>query len=128
MGSIMVDVKQGARIQWQINNSLHQMLGGLTPQINGQDQRVQSGNYCYSSFSVASIDEVKIQPSKDYHDSHLKHMQTTSSFTRVKKWRILLRLELWLQCSKNQLRNLNKNKKLLKCKRTIQIATFNIRT
>ena len=50
------------------------MLGGRTPPVNGQDQIVQSGNYCYSSLRVASIDEIKIQPSKDYHDSHSNHM------------------------------------------------------
>ena len=44
-----------------------------TPQVNNQDQVTQSGNYCYSSFRVASIDEVKIQPLKDYHDSLKPH-------------------------------------------------------
>ena len=41
------------------------MLGGQTPQINGQDQIVNLGNYCCTSFRVASIDEVKIHQSKD---------------------------------------------------------------
>ena len=86
------------------------------PQVNGQDQIVQSGNYCNSSFRVASIDEVKIQPSKDYLDSHTNHVQATSHFTRVKKERVLLRLELWSQCSKNQLQNSNENKNYLNVK------------
>ena len=43
---------------------------------------------------------------------------------RVKKGRVLLRLEPWPQCSKNQLQSSN-NKNY---KQTIQIATFNVRT
>ena len=35
-----------------------------------QDQIDHSENYNYSSISVASIDEIKIQPSKDYGESH----------------------------------------------------------
>ena len=54
------------------------------------------------------------------------HVQTASLFVRVKKGCVLLRLEPWPQCSKSQLQS--SNKKLLKCKRTIQIALFNVRT
>ena len=32
------------------------MLGGEISTVNGQDQTVQSGNYCYSSIKVVSID------------------------------------------------------------------------
>ena len=35
---------------------------------------IQSGNYCYSFIRVESIDEIKILPSKDYHDSDSKHV------------------------------------------------------
>ena len=51
-----------------------QIVRGQTLQVNSQDQIVQSENYCYSSLRVASNDEVKIQPLKDYHVliSHLK--------------------------------------------------------
>ena len=38
------------------------MSGRRTPQVNGPDHIVQSGNYDYSSIRVASTDEVKIQP------------------------------------------------------------------
>ena len=37
-------------------------------------------------------------------------------------------MEPWSQCSKNQLQSANQKKKLLKCKQSIQIATFNVRT
>ena len=50
MGSSMVDVMLGVRI----------------PQVNDQDQIVQLGNYCSSSFWVAFINEIKVQPSKNY--------------------------------------------------------------
>ena len=33
------------------------MLAGGTSSVNGQNQIFQSGNYCYSSIGVASIDE-----------------------------------------------------------------------
>ena len=51
------------------------MLGGRIPRDNGQDQIVRSRNYCCSSFKVASMDENKTQPSKDYHDLHSSFMQ-----------------------------------------------------
>ena len=41
--------------------------------------------------------------------------------------RVLLRLELWPQYSKNQLQSSNTNKNYLNVK-TIQIATFNVKT
>ena len=56
----MVDVKSGEWTQNRLNGTLHLMLRGRTPQINGQDQIVQSGNNCYSSIRVAFIDEMKI--------------------------------------------------------------------
>ena len=52
------------------------------------------------------------------------HTQTASLFARVKKGRVLLRLEPWLEKSATEL----KQSKLLKCKQTLQIATFNVRT
>ena len=42
--------------------------------------------------------------------------------------RILLSLEPWPQCSKKSAKELKLKQKLLKCKRTIQIVTFNVRT
>ena len=53
---------------------MHLMLGERNPQVNGQDQIVQSGNYCYSFIRVVSIDEIKIKPLKDHHDSYSNHM------------------------------------------------------
>ena len=63
----MVDVKQGGWTWRLINDALHLMLGRRSAQVNGQDQIVQSGHYCYSSIKVQSIDKIKIQPSKHYH-------------------------------------------------------------
>ena len=59
MGSSMVDLNLGGWTQRRVNAVLHQMLGGRTPQVNDQDQIIQSGNYCYLSLRMASIDEVK---------------------------------------------------------------------
>ena len=56
----------------------------------------------------------------------MTHTQTTSLFVRVKKGRVLLRLEPWPQCSKISYRA--QRPKLLNCKQTLQIATFNVRT
>ena len=83
-------MEHGGRTQRRVNGAHHLMLGKQTIQVNSQDQIVQSGNYCYVSLRVLSIDEVKIKPSKDYHDSHV---QITSSYTQVKKGHILLGLE-----------------------------------
>ena len=44
---------------WQVKGLLHLMLGERTPQVNGQDQIVQSENYCYSFIRLVSIDEIK---------------------------------------------------------------------
>ena len=88
--------------------------GRKNPMVNGQDQIVLSENNSYSSIRVVSMDKVKIQPSKDYHDSHS---------AQVKKRSILVSLEL-----RHQLQNSKHKQKLLKCKSTIHIATFNIRT
>ena len=49
MGSSTGEVKHGGWTQRQINGALHHVLGGPTPQVNGQDQIVQLENYCYSS-------------------------------------------------------------------------------
>ena len=98
-----------------------------TLRIIGQDRLVRSGNYCCSSIRVASIDENK--------NSHWKitmtHTQTTCPNC------IALRvgekgarpagvgaLASVFEKSATEL----KQQKLLKCKHTIQIATFNVRT
>ena len=93
MGSSRVDVKA-----YESNDgSMARLKDAGRTNHTGQwlDEIVQSGNYCYSSFSVASIDEVKIQLSKVYHKHLFKpHVQTAWSFTWVEKGRVLLRLEL----------------------------------
>ena len=40
----------------QVNGVLLLMLGEGTPLVNGQDQIVQSGNYCYSFIRLVPID------------------------------------------------------------------------
>ena len=54
----MVDVKTD-KTQWRVNAMPNQVLGVLIPRDNGQDQIVQSGNYCCSSIGMASKDENK---------------------------------------------------------------------
>ena len=54
-----------------INGDLNQIISKRTSSVNGQDQIVQSGNYCYSSIRVASIDEEKI-----YKNIHRKTTMT----------------------------------------------------
>ena len=88
---------------------------------------VRSGNYCCSSIRVVSIDENK--------NSHRKITMTHTETTYIN--RITLRedkkgarpaevgaLASVFEKSATEL----KQQKLLKCKQTIQIATFNVRT
>ena len=58
----------------QVNGMLHLMLGERTPQVNGQDQIVQSGNYSYSFIKVVSIDEIKIKPLKYHYDFYSNYI------------------------------------------------------
>ena len=75
---------------------------------------VRSGNYCCSSIRVASIDENKNRNQK----ITMTHIQTTY-INRIA-----------LRAGKKGARPATelKQQKLLKCKQTIQIATFNLRT
>ena len=102
-------------------------LGVWTRRFFGQDQLVRSGNYCCSSIRVASVDE-----NKNFHwKITMTHTQTTCPN------RIALRtgkkearpagagaLASVFEKSATEL----KQQKLLKCKHTVQIATFNVRT
>ena len=92
------------------------LLGGRTLLVNGQNQIVQLGNYCYSSLKVAYIDEVEIKPWKI--NTTLSQTICLNHFAlRVgKNGYILLRLELWPQGSKNQQQNSNTNKIYLNVK------------
>ena len=81
---------------------------------------VRSGNYCCSSIRVASIDENK--------NSHQKKTMTHTQITYIN--RIALRAGkkgALASAFENSAAEL-KQQKLLKCKQTIQIATFNVRT
>ena len=88
---------------------------------------VRSGNYCCSSISVASIDENS--------NSHRKITMTHTQTTYIN--RIALRVskkgarpaEVGALASVfENLATELKQQNLLKCKQTIQIATFNVRT
>ena len=95
---------------------------------NGQDQIVLSGNYCWSYISLDSIDDNKNTAIERLQWHTLKQLvQTTSLFARVKKEHVRLRLEPWHQCLKISYRAQTKTE-LLKCKRTLQIAIFTVRT
>ena len=94
--------------------------------INGQNRLVRSGNYCCSSIRVASMDENK--------NSHRKIIMTHTQTTCPNC--IALRAgkkgarpaEAGALVSVFEKSDTELNQKLLKCKQTIQIATFNVRT
>ena len=103
--------------------------GGWTPQVNGQDYIVQSGNYCYSSLRVPSFDEVKkIQPSKDYHDSHSNHMSRPHCPARRYKGAHSAETGALAPGLEKSATELKCKQKFLKYKSTIHILTFNFRT
>ena len=100
----------------------NQVLGVWILWFNSQDWIVRSGNYCYSSIRVASVDENK----NSHRKITMTHTQTTSLFEQVKKGVCPAEvgaLVLVFEKSTTELQQ-----KLLKCKRTIQIATFNVKT
>ena len=100
------------------------MLDRQTPRVNGQEQIVQSRNY--SSFRVASIDENKTQPSKDYHDSYSNPMSKLHRSSHGQKGARPAEVgTLGPMFEKSATEH---KQKLLKCKSTIQITTFNVRT
>ena len=100
--------------------------------MNSTDQRpesiVWSGNYGCSSIRVASVDENK--------NSHRKITMTRSQNTSlnciahhvVKKGACPAEAGTLASLFEKSATELKLKQKLLKCKRTIQIATFNIRT
>ena len=120
--------RDGCKGWRRVHDSPNQVLGGRTPQVNGQDQIVWSGNYCCSSFWVASVDENK--------NSHRKIIMTQTQTTcrngialraGIKGTRSAGVGALGLVFEKSAT-ELKLKQKLLKCKSTIQIATFNVRT
>ena len=90
------------------------MLGRWTSQVNGQDQIVQSGNYCYSSFRVMRLKynhwKITMTLTQKMYPNHIILR------TDKKKWCILLKVELWPLCLKNQLQNSKTNKNYLNVK------------
>ena len=77
---------------------------------------------------MASMDENKTRLSKDYHDTLKPHDQTASPFARVKKEARPDDDGALVPVFEKSATALKLKPKLLKCKRTIQITTFNVRT
>ena len=73
---------------------------------------------------------IKTQPSKDYLDSALKDylVQTISLFARVKEGARPAEVGALAPVFEKSTADLKLKQKLLKCKSTMQIATFNVRT
>ena len=121
--------RKGGQNQRRVNGAPKQMLGTRTPWVNGQGLIVKSGNYCYSSFRISSMDVNKTQPSKDYRNSYSNHMSKSYSPGRGQK----RGASCWGWSSGPNFRKIRviifkQKQKLLKLKTTIQIATFNDRT
>ena len=99
------------------------MLGGRAPQVNGQDHIVQSGNYCYLSLRVVTTDKIKIQSSKDYHDTHSNHMSKPHyPSCGSKKWARSAEVGALTPVLEKS------STKLLHKQSAIQIAIFNVRS
>ena len=128
MTSSMVDVKASGKTQWRFNAMPNPVLGVWILRFNGQDQIVLSGNYCCSSIRVASINENK----SSHRKITMTHTQTPCpNYIALRAGKKDARpaevgaLALWFEKSATEFQ-LKQN--LLKCKRTIQTATFNVRT
>ena len=94
----------------------------LTAQRSGTS--VRSGNYyCCSSLRVASIDENK----NNHRNNHGPHSNHIHKLQLGKKWMRLADVGALASVFEKSATEL-KQQKLLKCKQTIQIATFNVRT
>ena len=120
------DARKGEGIR-QSNLMPNLVLGVWIKWFNGQNKIVWSGNSYCSSIKVASIDENK--------NSHRK-ITTTHTLTTClnhialrsgKKGHVLLKLDPGFSVRKISFRAQTKQN-WLKCKHTIQITTFNVRT
>ena len=104
----------------------NQVLGVRILRFNGHDQIVRSGNYCRSSITVASIDKNK----NSHRNITMTHTQITCpnyiAFCAGKKG--ARPAEAGALASVYKKSSTELKQKLLKFKRTIQIATFNIGT
>ncbi len=104
------------------------MLGERTPQVNGQDQIVQSGNYCYSFIRLVSIDEIKNKAIEISPWLLLKlYVQTGLPFAQVKK-EVCSADAGALASVFEKPATVKPKQKLPKCKSTIHIVIFNVRT
>ena len=106
------------------------MLGERTPQGNGQDQILQSGNYCYSFIRVVSIAEIKIKPLKNHNDSYSNVCPNCIDLRTSKKEVCSAEvgaLAPVFEKSASELK-VKLKQKLLKCKSTVHIVIFNVRT
>ena len=120
---------KGGQTQWRVNTMPNQVLGVRIPRDNGQDQIVRSGNYNWSSIRVVSIDENKNTAIERLPWLTLKRLvQTVSLFARVKKGAHTAEVGALTPVFEKSATKLKLKQKLLKCKSTMQIATFKVRT
>ena len=105
-----------------------QTLGVWILWFNGQVQIVWSGNYCCSSIRVVSIYENK----KSHRKIAMMHTQTPCpiriGLCMGKKGACPAEVGVLASVFKKSTTELKLKQKLLKCKHTIQIVTFNVRT
>ena len=106
----------------------NQVVGVWILRFNGQDRIVRSGKYGCSSIRVASVDENK----NNHRKITLTHIQITCPnriFLRAGKKKRGASCWVWSPGREKFDKSATElNQKLLKCKHTIQIATFNVRT
>ena len=104
----------------------NQVLSVWILQFNSKVLIVRSRNYCCSSIRVASVDENK----NSHRKITMTHTQTTGpnciTLYACKKGARPAEVEVLASVFEKSAIELKQ--KLLKCKRTIQIVTFNIRT
>ena len=128
MGSSTVDVKASRWTLWRFNAMPNQALGVWILRFNSLVQIVRSGNYCCSSIRAASIDENK----NSHRKITMTHTQTTCPNHFVlragKKGARPAEVGALASVFEKSATERKLKQKLLKCKRTIQIATFNVKT
>ena len=124
----MVDVKASEQTLWRFNAIPNYVLGVWILRLNGQDQIVRSENYYSSSIKVASIDKNKNSHRKITMTHTLTTCQTASLFVWVKKEARPAEIGALASVFKKSATVLKLKQKLLKCKRSIQLETFNVRT
>ena len=126
MGSSMMYVKVFEETYGRPNSIPKQVLDVSLTTIRSVSL-VRSGNYCCSSIRVASIDENK----NSHRKITITHTQTTYTnciaLRAVKKGARPAEVGALASVFEKSATEL-KRQKLLKCKQTLQIATFNVRT